>query len=366
VAPTVILDTTYLKKLNVSKQNRTVFLRGSGLSEKILAYIVPNQQLRLPTVQSLKQNFIVSELPLYELSEYAGIRVHGIVGYDFFSRFVVEINYDKKIMKLFEPSYYEKYSKKRSKKYSQKYIQKNQKQKNTKQQEIIPLILQERKPYFDTQIVNSDCTKTTLRLLLDTGATHSLSLDVTDTTKIQPPKTIIKSVLGNTLSGNILGKIGRLEKFTLGNFEWQDMIANFPDTSFVVKQNQVKSQGSIGVGILKRFTVTIDYPHQKLILLPNRHLNEPFHYTFTGIDITAKYPDYKTYIISNVIAQSPADEAGLKIGDELIVINEQVVKHRTLSELYSILDKRPNMILEMLIKRNNLILLIYMKTRKML
>ena len=72
----------------------------------------------------------------------------------------------------------------------------------------------------------------------------------------------------------------------------------------------------IGSEILRRFTVVFDFAHDdRLILEPNAHYAEPVEYDMSGIGLRAYGDDLRTFRVYQVLANSPAAEAGLRVGD---------------------------------------------------
>jgi hypothetical protein len=78
---------------------------------------------------------------------------------------------------------------------------------------------------------------------------------------------------------------------------------------------------NLGGNILRRFAVTIDYPGKYLILEPNQSFHEPFESDASGLILKAEGPDYKTFIVSDIVQDSPAARSDLRVGDNIVTIN---------------------------------------------
>ncbi|HET9818644.1 MAG TPA: PDZ domain-containing protein [Rhodanobacteraceae bacterium] len=76
--------------------------------------------------------------------------------------------------------------------------------------------------------------------------------------------------------------------------------------------------GNIGGKILKRFTVTFDYAHQKMYLKPNKNYGMPMNYDRSGMWIKGKG---KNLVIKSVMAGGPAEKAGLETGDVITAVD---------------------------------------------
>lgn len=72
--------------------------------------------------------------------------------------------------------------------------------------------------------------------------------------------------------------------------------------------------GNIGLGVLKQFNLTFDYPRQRLILEKNHFYGQPDIFNRTGLSLKR---DSATWAIRIVYPDSPAEAAGLKPGDKI-------------------------------------------------
>jgi hypothetical protein len=71
----------------------------------------------------------------------------------------------------------------------------------------------------------------------------------------------------------------------------------------------------VGGEILKRFRITIDYPHQRLIFQPGGEIGSPFEADKTGLRMLAEGVDLHTFRVAGILPGSSAAAAGLKIDD---------------------------------------------------
>ena len=84
-----------------------------------------------------------------------GVLVHGIIGYDVFRDYVVEINYNSKYIRLHKP---DKFKPKTSKKWT-----------------VFPIDIHGKKPYIQAKVDISESEKP-VKLLIDTGSSDALWL----------------------------------------------------------------------------------------------------------------------------------------------------------------------------------------------
>ncbi|MCO5257579.1 MAG: PDZ domain-containing protein [Lentimicrobium sp.] len=94
----------------------------------------------------------------------------------------------------------------------------------------------------------------------------------------------------------------------------QDSISLFTTQSVVVS--------ALGMGVIKRFNVLVDYQHRKLYLQPNLSYKPSPPSFFHSKGFRAKLTNENKIKIVNITSNSKSESAGLQIGDEIISINE--------------------------------------------
>lgn len=72
--------------------------------------------------------------------------------------------------------------------------------------------------------------------------------------------------------------------------------------------------GVIGGGLLNRLNLTLDYRQSLIKLRPSRAYRSPFTFDQSGLFLVATGPGYGTIIVRDVMANSPAARAGIKVG----------------------------------------------------
>ena len=331
VRTSILTDRTFSDILNIS-YDRKIPLVGADGDREIIAYVANGISLKLPGVVGQGQALLVLEEDYLQLKNYLGTDVHGILGYELFSRFVVEIDYDDQILRLYEPYSY----------------------KARKGRRSLPLTVEDTKPYVFTSITLEDGTVIDSKFMLDTGASHSLLLDLDSHPNLVLPDNILRTSLGRGLGGTISGHIGRLKVAKFGKYEFEDVIASWPDRgSFSDILRKTGRQGTLGGGILSRFTVVFDYFNGYLYYRRNSNFRNRFEYNMSGLDLKVVGQKLDRYEISDIREGSPAALIDLQIGDEIILINGHPTRDLRLGEINNFFRLKDGKKINLQILRND-------------
>ena len=129
---------------------RKLTIQGIGTGEPIEALSSVGNTFRLASlVNHGQQVFVVLDKDL-NFSTSLGIPVHGIIGYDLFRDFVVEINYGRQFLRFHDPKTY--------------------KPRPGKGAQTLPLDVDHNKAFLEGSVVVRDGAEVPVRLLMDTGA----------------------------------------------------------------------------------------------------------------------------------------------------------------------------------------------------
>ena len=309
IRQTIITEMTGIDTVSL-KLAREVTLEGLGDGEDLKAwYSEANRIIMENSVNRgwgiVGDNMEVYLIPenLFEFSKQFGLQINGLIGSDFFTHFIVEIDYIHKLVTFYKR---EDFNYKR----------------RTKRHAKIPLIVENSRPYINAAMTQEDGSKIDLKLLIDTGASMSMWVSLFSNSDIKLPKTTFKALLGQGLSGNISGVNGRIQRLEIGPFHIDKPIVAFPDSAAIAGiQKEIGRNGTLGNEILKRFNVIFDYNGGHCYLKPNKNFHKPFNYNRSGLEIEKPFYNIPSYHIYNVVPGSPADLAGVKKGDQIEMIN---------------------------------------------
>lgn len=300
---------------------RTITIQGPGAADSIKAKVAPKISLSLPggVESGINQALLVLEQDYLKLRNNLGTDVYGVIGYDIFSRFVVEINYDENYIVLYEPK---KFRPKRS--YRK-----------------IPMKVVNTKPYVQLTIMKNEREGRKMHLMVDSGASHAVLLDNPEDDSLIPEQNIT-SVIGRGLGGNINGYLGRMTSLKLGKFLLEEPIASFPvegDYGEAIKRGS--RNGTIGGELLSRFNVVFDYFGGYLYLRRSKVYHKGFEHDMSGMNIAAYGEKLDELIVNNVRDHSPAYHAGIREGDLIESINGYSLETLKFSDFSSLLRNRP-------------------------
>lgn len=320
---TDILNLVYTRKYTIS---------GPGGQNTIDAYITNNVSLGLPGVHGRGHALLVLGQDYLELRNYLGTDVHGILGYELFSRFIVQIDYERKILTLMLPEKFRK----------------------SRRFQTIPMSIEDTKPYVYSRVVFENGSTLNAKLLMDSGASHGLMLEPTSSEVIQVPEQAVSSLIGRGLGGEIVGKVGRIKSISLGSYKLDNAIANFPDPnsySDSIKIGNTFRNGAIGGEILSRFTVIFNFSAEEIYLKKNSSFKSKFYYNLSGITLKAKGAQLNTFEVTEVRDKSPSQTGGILPGDIVLSLNGIEVKELDLNTMNGYLNSKPGRKIKLEISR---------------
>jgi predicted aspartyl protease len=332
VSTTLITDPHALDRQSL-QLTRPVTLAGAGEGKAITAHVALDNSLAMHHMKANHQNLLILDEDFLHLSEYVGVPVHGIFGYEVFNNYVVTINFATKELLLEQPGHY-KYRKRKGDRY--------------------PITIEDTKPFTNALALFADGREHPIRVIIDTGAGHALFLDKTADDNIPLPEKVIRTQLGRGLNGVINGSLGRIERIKFGRFEMDNIVASFPDSSSFGSKlpDRYERQGNVGCELLRRFRVTMNYHDRYMVLKPiKRRLRESFEHDMSGMEIKAVGADLRSYFVLAVASDSPAHRAGLAEGDQILFINDQPAHDISISEIYKVLQRGDGKEVDLIVKR---------------
>jgi hypothetical protein len=246
-----------------------------------------------------------ARVDLRGLQEVVGRPVAGILGYDFFSRYVVQIDYAAHVLRLYDPDAY----------------------RYTGRGDTVPLTLTDHHQALLTiRITDGKFTDTARTLILDTGSGDAVDDSLVLQSTTRPRYSVPTSGLGASYSA----VEGTLATVGIGRFVLHRTPSTGPGTEL------------IGNAIWGRFTCIVDYPHHRLFLEPNEHFDAAFDRgPRSGVSFfSAAFRTEPT--VSAVNAGSPGAAAGIRAGDVIESLDGQPISHFGVTRLTYLLNRTGN------------------------
>lgn len=244
-----------------------------------------------------------------EMQTFEWDKPAGLLGYDFLSRFVVEIDFDHSLVTLHDPATYQ----------------------HRGGGEAIPMELRNNIPTVEVTLERA-CTG---RFIVDVGnafvlAVHSDQVEKCGLFGRQRPKL---DQWGGGIGGGFPVTVCRLDSVRIGPFTWAEPIAGL--TTY--RRGGVGStevQGNIGTSVLDRFHCTFDYARSTLWLEPSAKHAERERYSRSGLFVTRLSG---RVVVGGVVRRSPAEDAGLRPRDVIKSVNGRAIERFTQEELERVL-----------------------------
>lgn len=349
------------------KNTKTFYLHGLGADGKIEALKSSYNRFKIgDAIGSSQDLYVVFDADI-NFTPRLGVAVHGIIGFDVFKDFVVEINYNSKYIRLHKPEFF--------------------RPKTSRRWQTIPIEIYSKKPYLDARI-NLKNTEKNVKLLIDTGSSDALWLFEDEEIGLLPNDSLFfRDYLGKGLSGSVYGKRSKISKFLLSDYYLENVNVAYPDSASIDITKVYKDRnGSVGGDILKRFNMYIDYTNKKLHLRKNSYYKKPFTYNNSGIVLeyngsmfvnervelppTDGYNDTHNpnaikidvsishrmllkpmYRIVELRKSSNAYASGLRVGDIVLGINGKEVYNMKLNQINEILYGKTGRLIRLKVER---------------
>ncbi|MEO7049717.1 MAG: aspartyl protease family protein [Ferruginibacter sp.] len=328
----ISLDSSTCAEFNIASKATDTTITGIGGVRKV--NFVFNKTLYFPGLSVNRLNFHVNDYDL--LSSVYGEKIDGIIGYSFFRRYIVKINFDSLEIEVYSPGKI------------------NYPKGGTLLHPIFTSL-----PIQYLQI--KDRKRLDYNFYFDTGAGLCFLLSekfATDSAVLlKKRKPVYTQAQG--MAGRSQMRLTVMKEVKIGPYRFRKVPTYIYNDEFNVTSFPF-SGGLVGNELLKRFNIVLNYGQREIHLLPNSHFNETFDYAYTGLGIY--YNDGKI-VVEDIIPNSPADICGFKIDDQVIGVagnfsnNIQVYKN-----LLQVVNEK----IKIVIKRNGELKVLELKVKSIL
>ena len=314
VSPLLITDPSILDTVDRSLW-RPIKISGLGRGDQIEAFSSNTIDVDVGASRMDNVPAAILKSDIFNLSNFLGIHVHGLIGYYFLNSFKVSLNYPAHKM-----TFYRHEVKTKTKGFA------------------VPMELILNKPYLQLPVMSPNLGLFDARLLMDSGASFALSLEAIDGLKFPLPDSNITANLGMGISGLISGHIGRIQSLSIGRITLHNVLSNFPDYADGAAKVAITGRnGSIGAELMRRFHITFDYRNSLIYLKPNGSLKAAFDHDMSGMEVYMIEGPPNRFFIERIEPGSPAEQIGVEPGAELLEINFKPANSLDLQSIVQIL-----------------------------
>lgn len=293
----ISLDSMTVQKYSIPVVPSDKKIKGIGGIKTVT--FLNDATLYFPGLQVDHLNFHVNDYEI--LSSVYGIKIDGIIGYTFFSRYIVNIDYDHAVLTVFTLGEY---------KYPKGGYMLN--------------------PIFTSipiqQTNFKDAKEFLQRFYFDTGAGLNFLLSenyAKDSAVLHHKRKAPVVTQAEGLGGKMTMKYTTVKWIKVGPYKFRKVPTHIFDDQVNVT-NYPLVGGLIGNDLLRRFNTTFNYVKQEVHIIPNAQFRDFFDYAYTGLAIY--YVDGQI-LIDGVAPDSPAEKAGFKRDDYIIAINNDFSKN---------------------------------------
>jgi hypothetical protein len=294
-----VVDTEVAKELGLKMEGQ-LRIGGAG-ADTLPASFIKDATWSLGGLDGFTQPVALT-FPLGRMAARFGQDFDGIIGSDFIKNFVVEVDYQNRVLKLHDK---DKFT------YSGAG-------------ESIPIQLNSQgHPILEGKITPLNGEPINGKFVLDLGSGGSLV--------VMSPIVAEHKLLGNGLKtikvigaggagGQTNGQMGRVASLQLGKFKIASPLAMFSEDKGGAMANH-ELIANIGQQIAGKFRVFLDYSHNRIILEPNSTFADPMDRATSGLAFTTEGKDHATVRVMDVLENSPASEAGLQKDDIVLTVD---------------------------------------------
>jgi hypothetical protein len=126
--------------------------------------------------------------------------------------------------------------------------------------------------------------------------------------------------------------MARIERFEIGPYQIEAPLAAFVQGK-LSSADDSQVAGEIGGGMLRRFTVTLDYARGVAFFEGNGEIRSDDREDMSGISVVASGPNLRRFEVTLVRPGSPAADAGVQKGDVIEAVDDEAAADMTLAAL---------------------------------
>lgn len=259
------------------------------------------------------RNQLFAVVPLEHLGDVEGVPFHGMIGYELFKRFIVKIDYEARKLTLTHPAGWTPVDAGRA----------------------VPFVFNGTVPE-----VEGDIDGVPAAFDIDTGSRASVGLNSPYVQRHALRARFVpnvEAVTGWGIGGPTRASVARVKRLRLGSVNVNDVVVDMSRHAQGVMAHGAPA-GSVGSGLLRRFTVTFDYAGQRLFLRPHSGTVVRDAFDRSGLWLNRGAGGLR---VDAVIERSPAAEAGIKVDDVVVSVDGRAAAGLSLGDVRDRLRDAP-------------------------
>ena len=316
-ANVAIIRTDVAKELGL-KLEGTVGVGGAGSGPPQTGSFVRQATWSLVGLPGFSQPVTLA-VPMPELPIAMGRPIDGIIGGEFIKEFVIELDYQARVLKLHDAAGF----------------------RYEGAGEAIPIeFVNVIHPVLHARVTPVGGQSLEQRFVLDIGASGALTLHspfVREQKLLESGLPTIRAIGGAGAAGRVTGRMGRVQALQIGRFVLREPITMFAQDAGGAFANSALA-GNIGAQVAMRFRTYLDYGRKRIILEPSSMFETPFDRAFSGLALRALGDDFRTFRVIDVLEDSPASVAGIQLGDTITSIDETPASRLTMFRINELFD----------------------------
>ncbi|HQV06016.1 MAG TPA: aspartyl protease family protein [Chitinophagaceae bacterium] len=287
----ISLDSSTAARLQLKPVPTERTIRGIASMHKVS--FLYNQTLHFPGLSIQHLDFHINDYTI--ITAVYGEKIDGIIGYSVLSRYILKIDYDKHEVTFCSNG---------SLRYPRGgYILRPSFRKLVSQ----PLRVKDAKKVYSDFLFD-----------LGAGLCMLFSKNFIHDTELLSGKRKKWNKQGEGLGGKLDMELTVIKEVKVGPYRFRKVPVYIFNDDYNVTSYPAMG-GLLGNDIMRRFNVVLNYHNGEIFIKPNKHYNENFDYSYSGVEL---YLVNGIIVVGDIAKGSPAEAAGLREGDQVLGVNK--------------------------------------------
>lgn len=264
------------------------------------------------------KNVTLGIAELDHIEKRFGMPIDGVIGWEILSQYAVRLNYDTMRIEIYD-----------NKKFDYDFGDSG-----------YPIEVQGTTIFTNITVTFKSGNTFTGKVVVDTGSGNNIHFNTPFTEEndlLAEMNTYYEQETQSLSTESSRIYITMLANLNISDYEFSAL----PAIIAIVETGALSWSGPMGIlgnGVLKRFNVFIDLQQKMMSLEPNQLYYDQFEVNCSGLELVTD-DMFQKVIVDHVHVGSPAEDAGLKVGDEIVQIDGANTSEFQLPQIRSILSQ---------------------------